>query len=91
MSEPGESDVGPSPGGIVKLGEGDELRHVERDVIIPKIMKARAMKLCSEYVQGSWYTASGNHVIYSLRVAGANSSNLTLWYTGFSMVSSNLV
>ena len=42
----------PSSGGIVKIGKGEELRHVERDVIIPKIMKEHAMKLCSEYVKG---------------------------------------
>ena len=37
------------------LGKGDEegLRHVERDVLIPKKMKAKAMKLCEKYVKGT--------------------------------------
>lgn len=36
------------------LGKGDEegLRHVEKDVLIPKKMKAKAMKLCERYVKG---------------------------------------
>lgn len=52
MAEEERSGAAPSSVGIVKVGKGDELRHVERDVIIPKIMKQRAMKLCNEYVQG---------------------------------------
>ena len=51
MSE-GETQDGSSPGGHVKMGIGDELRKVELDVMIPKIVKERAMKLCGEYVQG---------------------------------------
>ena len=36
------------------IGKGDEegLRHVEKDVLIPKKMKAKAMKLCRDYVKG---------------------------------------
>lgn len=36
------------------IGKGDEegLRHVEKDVLIPKKMKAKAMKLCQDYVKG---------------------------------------
>ena len=51
MSE-GETQHGAPPGGYVKVGTGDELRKVELDVMIPKIVKERAMKLCGEYVQG---------------------------------------
>ena len=29
-----------------------ELRHVEKDVLIPKRMKEKAMVICSEYVKG---------------------------------------
>ena len=38
---------------IIKVGEGNELRKVEKDVLIPKIMKEKAMERCSEYVQGT--------------------------------------
>ena len=36
------------------LGTGDSegLRHVERDVLIPKKMREKAMKLCADYVKG---------------------------------------
>lgn len=36
------------------IGKGDEegLRHVEKDVLIPKKMKAKAMKLCHDTVKG---------------------------------------
>ena len=37
---------------IVKVGDGDDLRKVEKDVLVPKIMKQRAMERCSEYVKG---------------------------------------
>lgn len=37
---------------IVKMGEGSELRKVEKDVLIPKIMKKHAMERCSDYVKG---------------------------------------
>ena len=37
---------------IVKVGEGSELRKVEEDVLVPRIMKRRAMEKCSEYVKG---------------------------------------
>lgn len=38
------------------IGKGDEegLRHVEKDVLIPKKMKAKAMKLCQDYVKGKY-------------------------------------
>ena len=41
------------------LDKGDEegLRHVEKDVLIPKKMKAKAMKLCEKYVKGNEYLA----------------------------------
>jgi hypothetical protein len=37
------------------IGKGDEegLRHVEKDVLIPKKMKAKAMKLCHDTVKGT--------------------------------------
>lgn len=37
------------------VGKGDEegLRHVEKDVLIPKKMKAKAMKLCEKSVKGT--------------------------------------
>lgn len=37
------------------IGKGDEegLRHVEKDVLIPKKMKAKAMKLCEKHVKGT--------------------------------------
>lgn len=37
------------------IGKGDEegLRHVEKDVVIPKKMKAKAMKLCEKHVKGT--------------------------------------
>ena len=40
------------------LGKGDEegLRNVEKDVLIPKKMKAKAMKLCEEFVKGVYTT-----------------------------------
>ena len=36
------------------IGKGDEegLRHVEKDVLIPKKMKAKVMKLCHDTVKG---------------------------------------
>jgi len=30
----------------------DHLRHLEKDVLIPKKLKAVAMQICSEYVEG---------------------------------------
>jgi hypothetical protein len=36
----------------IKVAEGDDLRKVERDVLIPKIMKERAMERCSQYKRG---------------------------------------
>ena len=38
--------------GYIKIAEGNELRKVERDVLVPKIMKERAMEKCSDYVKG---------------------------------------
>ena len=32
--------------------DSQELRHVEKDVLIPKRMKEKAMIICSEYVKG---------------------------------------
>ena len=37
---------------VIGKGDKDDLRHVEKDVLIPKKMKAKAMKLCHEYVKG---------------------------------------
>ena len=37
---------------LIKVAEGEDLRKVERDVLIPKIMKNRAMERCSDYVKG---------------------------------------
>lgn len=31
---------------------GEELRHVEKEVLIPKRMKEKAMIYCTEYVKG---------------------------------------
>lgn len=49
---------------IIKVGEGNELRKVEKDVLIPKIMKEKAMQRCSEYVQG---TDSNTQIIFLKR------------------------
>jgi len=32
--------------------EKDHLRHVEKDVLIPKKLRAVGMQICSEYVEG---------------------------------------
>ena len=37
---------------IIKVGEGKDLRKVEEDVLIPRIMKKHAMERCSEHVKG---------------------------------------
>ncbi len=37
---------------LVKVGDGRDLRKVEEDVLVPKIMKKHAMERCSEYVKG---------------------------------------
>ena len=37
---------------IVKVGDGREMRKVEEDVLVPKIMKKHAMERCSEHVKG---------------------------------------
>ncbi len=42
----------PSTNKIVKVGEGSDLRKVEEDVLIPRIMKKHAMERCSEHVKG---------------------------------------
>lgn len=34
------------------LAENSKLRHVEKDVLIPQIMRDRAKELCSDKVQG---------------------------------------
>ncbi|KAM6088217.1 COX assembly mitochondrial protein homolog isoform 4-T4 [Chlamydotis macqueenii] len=39
----------PPPG----AAENSKLRHVEKDVLIPQIMKERAKELCSDKVQGN--------------------------------------
>ena len=36
----------------VKIGTGDEMRKVERDIMVPKVMKERSMEICNEYVEG---------------------------------------
>ena len=37
---------------VISQGDEEGLRHVEKDVLIPKKMKAKAMKLCQDYVKG---------------------------------------
>lgn len=37
---------------FVSLAENSKLRHVEKDVLIPQIMRDRAKELCSDKVQG---------------------------------------
>ena len=37
---------------VLGKGDVDGLRHVEKDVLIPKKMKAKAMILCADYVKG---------------------------------------
>ena len=37
---------------IIKVGEGDDLRKVEKDVLVPKIMKEKSMERCREFVKG---------------------------------------
>lgn len=41
--------------GMVKYPVGDDLRKVEMNVLIPKIMKERAKERCSHYVKGRYY------------------------------------
>ena len=36
-----DSSTSPGGGGYIKLGKGEELRHVERDVIIPNKILCR--------------------------------------------------
>ena len=38
------------PGGVAP-GDSDALRHVETDVLIPKKMRSKSMKLCADYVK----------------------------------------
>ena len=33
-------------------GDTEELRHVEKDVLIPKKMREKALLLCADYVKG---------------------------------------
>ena len=37
---------------IVKVGRGSDLRKVEEDVLVPKIMKKHAFERCSTEVKG---------------------------------------
>ena len=37
--------------GFVKIPQGSELRHVEKDALVGKIMQKRAKELCSDYVK----------------------------------------
>jgi len=36
---------------VLGAGDSEGLRHVERDVLIPKKMREKAMKLCADYVK----------------------------------------
>ncbi|XP_074006257.1 COX assembly mitochondrial protein homolog isoform X1 [Numenius arquata] len=45
----------PAPG----AAENSKLRHVEKDVLIPQIMRERAKELCSDKVQGSLQILEG--------------------------------
>lgn len=38
---------------IVGTGDSEGLRRVEKDVLISKKMKEKAMELCSSYVKGN--------------------------------------
>ena len=57
---------------IIKVGEGNELRKVEKDVLIPKIMKEKAMQRCSEYVQGT--DSNNTHNYYFKKIVLMRSS-----------------
>ena len=37
--------------GFVKVPQGSDLRHVENDALVGRIMQKRAKELCSEYVK----------------------------------------
>ena len=37
---------------VLSAGGNTELRHVEKDVLIPKKMREKAMLLCADYVKG---------------------------------------
>lgn len=37
---------------FITLAESSKLRHVEKDILIPQIMRDRAKELCSDKVQG---------------------------------------
>ena len=37
---------------VLSAGGDTELRHVEKDVLIPKKMREKAMLLCADYVKG---------------------------------------
>ncbi|XP_021241942.1 COX assembly mitochondrial protein homolog isoform X1 [Numida meleagris] len=46
-----EPQMEPPRGAAVSLAGNDKLRHVEKDVLIPQIMRDRAKELCSDKVQ----------------------------------------
>ena len=52
------SDSVPPVGGTMAP---DGLRTVERDVLIPKMMRERAMQLCGEYVRGESHNIGSNY------------------------------
>ena len=37
---------------VLSAGGDSELRHVEKDVLIPKKMREKALLLCADYVKG---------------------------------------
>ncbi len=41
-----------SPGSTAPKKDSDSLRHVEKDVLIPKKMRTKAMILCQDLVKG---------------------------------------
>jgi len=44
---------------VLGAGDSEGLRHVERDVLIPKKMREKAMKLCADYVKGQFPSFTG--------------------------------
>ena len=53
MASEGEKEGGDGFNAIVKYPEGDDLRLVEKDVLVPKIMRKKAMERCSAEVKGN--------------------------------------
>ncbi|KAM6376072.1 COX assembly mitochondrial protein homolog isoform 3-T6 [Alca torda] len=71
-----EPQMEPPPG----AAENSKLRHVEKDVLIPQIMRERAKELCSDKVQGI-FTMAGRTVFSPMHLLSAVKKLVFLWWS----------